>query len=232
MRLNKYLAKCGIGSRRLCDEFIRNNKIKINNVIVTDFSYHVKENDYVQFNNKFVEIELSNYYYILNKPKSYVCSRRDNKKRKIIYDLLPKESRLFSVGRLDYDTTGLIIVTNDGDFCQKLTHPKYKVKKKYHVLTDQKLSKNNINEISKGIIVDKDKLTGQIIFLDKQKNKFLWNVILTEGKNREIKRIFNFFNIKVLAIHRYQFSGIKLGRLKEGKFRTLTKHEINKNSFI
>ena len=232
MRLNKYLAKCGIGSRRLCDQFISNGTIKINGIIASDFSYQVKKDDYVQFNNKLVEVTTDNHYYILNKPKSYVCSRKDYEKRKIIYDLLPFESRLFSVGRLDYDTTGLILVTNDGDFCQRLSHPKYKIKKKYQVLSDGKLTNNEISLIAKGINVNNVKMSGEFTFLDKRKKTFLWDVILTEGKNREIKRIFDFFKIKVLALHRYEFAGIKLGNLKEGKYRVLTKNEMNKNCII
>ena len=226
MRLNKFLAKCGIGSRRSCDEFIKNGKIKINGKIVSDFSYQVNDNDYVQYDNKYVEVDLDNYYYILNKPKSYVCSKKDDAKRKIIYDLMPQNCRLFSVGRLDYDTTGIILLTNDGDFCQKLSHPKNKVKKKYYVTTDDKLNKNQILEISRGIRIDRDRMSGNFLFLDKIKKNYLWDITLTEGKNREIKRIFNNFNIKVLSIHRYEFAGFKLGHLKEGKFRLLKKSEI------
>jgi len=226
MRLNKFLAKCGIGSRRSCDQFIKDSKIKINGKIITEYSYQVKDNDYVQFDNKYVEVNLDNYYYILNKPKAYVCSRKDDIKRKIIYDLLPKDNRLFSIGRLDYDTTGIILLTNDGDFCQKLSHPKYKIKKKYYVTTDNKLNKKEIDLISRGIRIDREKMSGKFLLLDKVKKKYLWDVTLTEGKNREIKRIFSNFSIKVLSIHRYEFAGFKLGMLKEGKFRLLKKGEI------
>ena len=231
MRLNKFLAKCGIGSRRACDELIKNSKIKINGTIITDYSHQISEDDYVQCNNKYVEVNLDNYYYILNKPKAYVCSKKDNTKRKLIYDLLPFDKRLFSVGRLDYDTTGIILITNDGDFCQKLSHPKYKIKKKYYVVTNDMLDSKNIDLICKGVKINNDKMSGKFVLKDKIKKNFLWDITLTEGKNREIKRIFDHFNIKVLSIHRYEFAGLKLGTLKEGKYRILRKNEIRDNIF-
>ena len=114
MRLNKYLAKCGIGSRRKCDEYIKNGKIKVNGKVISDFSYNVNPGSYIQFNNKLIN-KLEDLTYILNKPKGYICSKKDNLDRKIIYDLIPDGLNFFSIGRLDYDTSGIIIITNDGD---------------------------------------------------------------------------------------------------------------------
>ena len=140
--------------------------------------------------------------------------------------MLPS-GNLFSVGRLDYDTTGLILLTNDGDLCYKLSHPKFKIKKKYIVSTDQKLTNSQVKQISKGLRIDnKIKYTATINFLSSEKNKFFWDVILTEGKNREIKKIFNFFGIKVLSLHRYKFGNLMLGALKEGKYRKIKKSEL------
>ena len=225
MRLNKYLAQCGLGSRRKCDEIISKGKIKINGQIVKDFSFSVTNEDYVQYNNKLIDAETL-VTYMLFKPKGYICTKNDKYNRKVIYDLLPT-SNLFSVGRLDYDTTGLILLTNDGDLCYKLSHPKFQIKKKYIVSTDQKLTNSQIKQISKGLRIDnKIKYTATINFLSSEKNKFFWDVILTEGKNREIKKIFNFFGIKVLSLHRYKFGNLMLGALKEGKYRKIKKSEL------
>ena len=228
MRLNKFLAKTGIGSRRQCDEFIQSGKIKINGLIIKDYSYKVLEDDVIQFQNKYVEIKNENHYYILNKPKGYVCSSQDDLNRKVIFDLIPKFERLFSIGRLDYDTTGIIFLTNDGDFCYSLTHPKFKIKKKYYVLTNRELSKQQIKLISKGLRINSKKMKGEFKLLDHKSSGYLWNVVLTEGKNRQIKKIFTFFNVKVLRLHRYEFSGIDLGTLKIGKYRKVTKKELDK----
>ena len=227
MRINRYIAQCGVGSRRKCDEYITKGLIKVNGKIKTNFSYNVKKDDYVQFNNRLIE-PLDLETYILNKPKGYICTKKDNLKRKIIYDLLPDKS-LFSIGRLDYDTTGIILVTNDGDLSYKLTHPKFNVKKKYIVLTDGKLLKNDIKSISNGLRIDKNKiLKANITYLCKVHNKYEWDIILTEGKNREIKRIFNYFDINVIKLHRYEFAGITLKNTSIGKYRKINKEEKRK----
>ena len=227
MRINRYIAQCGVGSRRKCDEYIAKGLIKINGRIKTDFSYNVKKNDLVQFNNKLIELpDLETY--ILNKPKGYICTKKDNFQRKLIYDLLPDKS-LFSIGRLDYDTTGIILVTNDGDLSYKLTHPKFNVKKKYNVLTDAKLSKNNIKDIANGLKINrKNILKAKISYLCKVHNKYEWDITLTEGKNREIKRIFNYFDINVIKLHRYEFAGITLKKTCIGKYRKMNKEEKRK----
>jgi 23S rRNA pseudouridine2605 synthase len=225
MRINRYLAQCGLGSRRKCDEFIVKGLIKVNGKINKDFSYNVKIDDYIQFNNKLVEQE-NKLTIILNKPKGYICSKEDNINRKVIYDLLPFEN-LFSVGRLDYDTTGIILLTNDGNLCYRLSHPKFKIKKKYYVSTDLKLTKDDINKIEKGLFLDQNtKVRADISFLSNEKNVYYWKVILTEGKNREIKRIFNHFNIKVHKLHRYEFGGLVLGNVKEGKYKRINKNDL------
>ena len=226
MRLNKYLAKCGIGSRRKCDEYIRNGKIKVNGIVISDFSYYVSPGSYIQYNNKLIN-KLEELTYILNKPKGYICSRKDNLDRKIIYDLIPDGLNFFSIGRLDYDTSGIIIITNDGDLSYSLSHPKFNFKKKYYVFSDKKFSYENLKKIKKGIKVGNDIFRADIKFLENINNGYFWDVILTEGKNREIKKIFNHFDNKVLNLHRYEFAGIKLNGLKEGKYKKISKKKIN-----
>tara|TARA_B100001250_G_scaffold269832_1_gene232839 strand:- start:654 stop:1349 length:696 start_codon:yes stop_codon:yes gene_type:complete len=227
MRINKYLAKCGIGSRRKCDEYISSGKIKVDGKKITDFSFKVNDDSYVQFNNKLVN-KLENVIFMLNKPRGYICTKNDNLGRKTIYDLLPDKFDLFSIGRLDYDTTGILLVTNDGDLCYELTHPKFNVDKKYYVFTDKKISNSDILRIKKGIKLDNEILKANVKFLENINNGYFWDVVLTEGKNREIKRIFNFFDIKVLNLHRYEFSGLRMNGLKEGKFKKISKKDFNR----
>ena len=191
---------------------------------MNDFSYNVKNDDFVQYKNELLEAPLFETY-ILNKPRGYICTKNDNFNRKRIYDLIPYQ-KLFSVGRLDYDTSGIILLTNDGDLSYKLTHPKFNIEKKYIVCTDEKLKTSDINLVKKGIIIDRNiKYRAKILFLNKDKRNYTYEVILTEGKNREIKRIFNYFNINVLKLHRYDFGGIMLKDLPVGKYRKINLKE-------
>ena len=225
MRINRFISQCGIGSRRKCDEYISNGFIKVNGKVNLDFSYNVKETDYVQFNNKLIELP-EPITYILNKPKGYICTKKDNFNRKLIYDLLPNKN-LFSIGRLDYDTTGIILVTNNGELSHKLTHPKFGILKKYIVCTDGKITKNEIKTILNGLRINKrDVLRAKIKSLNKINNKYNWDITLAQGKNREIKRIFNYYDINVLKIHRYEFAGIILHNLALGKYRKINKKEL------
>ena len=228
MRINKFLAKTGLGSRRQCDEIIKNKFIKVNGKILIDFSYQVNKNDIIQYKNKYLDIEENNYYFKLNKPRGYICSAVDPQKRKTIYNLIHSNIRLFSIGRLDYDTSGLILLTNNGDFSNFLCHPKNNVVKKYYVNTNKKLNKNQIEEISKGIILDNnDRVNAKIIYCNKKFGNHIWDVHLKEGKNREIKRIFNYFDINVKSIHRYEFGGITINNLPEGKYVKLKPKEVS-----
>jgi len=223
MRLNKYLARCGIGSRRKCDEFIDKGQIKINGSITKDFSYKVQDNDYVQFKNKILNFVDEDYIYIVNKPRGYVSTLYDPKGRKKVIDLIPTDIRLFNIGRLDYNTTGIILFTNNGDISNDLLHPKNKIIKKYYVESSSKLSKDDIVNIENGLeIPDFGTVRAKISLLEiKDKDHFIWEVVLTEGKNREIKRIFAHFDVQVTLIHRFEFANLQLGKIKDGKYKLL-----------
>jgi pseudouridine synthase len=231
MRLNKYLAKCGIGSRRACDKYIENGYIKIDGNVTYDFSYDVKESHYVQYKNKILSYCEDDYIYIINKPKGYICTLSDPKGRKKLIDLIQTPIRLFNVGRLDYNSTGLILFTNNGDIANKLLHPKNKIIKKYYVESSNKLSVKDINLIKNGIDISNfGKLSAKVSLLERNdKNSFIWDVVLTEGKNRHIKRIFNYFDNPVKKLHRYEFAGIRLKNIKSGKYKKISMKQFKKN---
>ena len=232
MRLNKFLSRCGLDSRRKCDDIIRNKKISINGSVVTDFSYQVKEDDVVTYNNKYLEIEDQSIIYILNKPKGYVCTSKDPQNRLKVIDLIDTNIRLFTVGRLDRDTTGIILLTNDGDISNKLTHPRYNKEKKYYVKTKGRIEDQFLEKLKNGYkLKDGVKVKADLKLVSNSQNIFEWDVVLTEGKNREIKRIFSNFNSKVTLIHRYSFCGITLNNLKIGKYRKMSIDKI-KNKLL
>jgi len=229
MRLNKFLARCGVDSRRKCDIYIKDKKVSINGKIMTDFSYKVKNDDIVLLNGKYLEIEDETVVYLLNKPKGYICTSNDTHSRLKVVDLIETESRLFTVGRLDRDTTGIILLTNNGDISNYLTHPKFMKEKKYFVKTKGKIDNLNIKKLKEGFILgDGTKVTANIKMLNQLGNNFEWDIILKEGKNREIKKIFTNFDAKVTLLHRYYFSGFQLNKLNPGQYRKLSKVELKK----
>ena len=228
MRLNKYLARCGLGSRRKCDSFIEQGLIKVNGKKIKDFSIKVSENDFVQFKNRILNYVEENYLYIVNKPRGYISTLDDPRGRKKVIDLIDSNIRLFNIGRLDYNSTGLILFTNNGDVANILLRPENKFDKKYYVETDGKLSKDDIFSIKKGLkIPDFGMVRADISFLESNKKEhYIWDVKLIEGKNREIKRIFGYFDISVNKLHRYEFAGIKLGNIKSGKYKRISFNQI------
>ena len=229
MRLNKFLARCGIESRRKCDGIIKNKRILINGHIITDFSYQVQKDDIILCDGKYLEIENKSIIYILNKPKGYVCTSKDTHNRLQIIDLIDTNIRLFTVGRLDRDTTGIILLTNDGDIANYLAHPKYNKEKKYYVKSKGRIENSLLKQIRNGYVLkDETKIKANIRLISNSGNIFEWDIILREGKNREIKRIFSEFDAKVTLIHRYSFAGIELNNLKVGKYKIMSKEEMRK----
>tara|TARA_B110000438_G_scaffold270778_1_gene288177 strand:- start:4 stop:711 length:708 start_codon:yes stop_codon:yes gene_type:complete len=233
MRLNKFLARCGIGSRRKCDEFIEQGKIKVNGSIVDYFSYTVKSTDYVQYNNKILNLVEEDYIYILNKPMGYVSTSNDPKGRKKVLDLINTQVRLFNVGRLDYNTTGLILFTNNGDIANKLLHPRNEIIKKYYVESSDKFLDEDLKKIQNGININGFGRVSVEIKLEHRKNKnsYIWDVTLSSGKNRVIRRIFSFYNIQIKKLHRYEFAGIKLNNIKSGQYKRMKLAKFNEIAF-
>ena len=222
MRLNKFLSHAGLASRRKCDEYIESGKVQINGKKVTNFSSQVRPDDIVICDGKLIENTNERVVYLLNKPKGYICTNSDTHGRKKVVDLFPSNQRLFTIGRLDRDTTGAILVTNDGDLANQLMHPRFKKEKIYLAETKEDIDDKELPALTKGMQLDRGEYAkGSIKRLDRYKGRILWEVILTEGKNREVKRIFETFGTHVTSLHRYSFADLNVNNLKVGKYRQL-----------
>ena len=229
MRINKYLACCGVSSRRKAEQFVLDGLVTVNNVVCKNLSTEIKENDIVKINNQEIKPTEEFVYYILNKPKGYVTTMSDDRNRKSIIDLTSSiDKRIFPVGRLDYDSEGLIILTNDGDLTFKLTHPKFEIEKKYIVKVEGKIKESELAVLRAGVVIDGvryKKCKVEILTTEQDRTKL--EVILTEGKNREIRKMFEAIGKDILLLKRVEMAGIKLGGLKRGEMRKLKSFEID-----
>jgi 23S rRNA pseudouridine2605 synthase len=226
MRINKYLAAAGVASRRECDKLISDGKVTVNGVKAT-LGLEVKEVDEVFVNGNKVVLK-KNEYYILNKPKGYICSVSDDKGRKTVMDLMPQNvGRIYPVGRLDYDSEGLLIMTTDGALAQKLTHPSNEVPKTYLVKIEGILTEVDLNPIRSGVEIDgymTKKCKAHIVETNKAYTKV--HVTLTEGKNREIRKMFASIGKEVTLLKRIKIGELSLRGLDRGAYRKLTPQEV------
>ncbi|MCX7909424.1 MAG: rRNA pseudouridine synthase [Ignavibacteria bacterium] len=226
IRLNKLIAESGIASRRKADELIISGVVKVNGKIVTKLGTIVSLDDFVTVNGKPIKILKRYEYILLNKPKDTICTSKDEKGRKTVLDLVQSKNRLFTVGRLDRNTTGVLLLTNDGELANRLMHPKYNILRIYDVGLDKPLKPEHAKEIAKGVEIEGVKYEKCEIMLD-MKDSTKLRIALLEGKNREIKKIFGFFGYKVKKLHRVMFANLTAKGLKRGEWRHLTKREIN-----
>lgn len=227
IRLNKYVAKCGIASRRKAAELIKEGLVKVNDQVVLDIGYRLLPADVVSFKGKVIKPEEHFEYYLLNKPKDYITTAKDEKNRRTIFDLLDGkiDSRLFPVGRLDRATTGLLLLTNDGDLALKLTHPKYKVQKVYHVVLDKTVSESDLEKIKDGLILDDGKaVVDNIGYAGLRRDEV--GIEIHIGKNRIIRRIFEHLGYKVKRLDRTYYAGLTKKNLPRGRYRALTPREV------
>ncbi len=226
MRINKYLAASGVASRRECDKLIQEGKVKINGK-QAQLGAEVGENDQVSVNGTVVSVK-KNEYYILNKPKGYICSVSDDKGRKTVMDLMPNGvGRIYPVGRLDYDSEGLLILTTDGALAQHLTHPSNEVPKTYLVKIEGTITENALNPIRSGIEIDgyvTKKCKAHIVETNKEYTKI--HITLIEGKNREIRKMFEAIGKNVTLLKRIKVGELSLRGLDRGSYRKLSKQEI------
>lgn len=225
MRLQKYLSLCGIASRRKSEQIIIDGRIKVNNEIVDKIGYKVDLNDVVEFDNVVV-IPEKKVYIILNKPKNIICSHNDKSDRKTIYDIIDYKKKLFSIGRLDRDSTGLIIMTNDGDFANKVIHPSNNIIKEYHVESYLKPGNKLIENFKKGIKIEN--VLYKAIDIKRTDDRNVLKIYLGEGKKREIRVVYNHFLIKIRKLKRTAIGGLRLDELKikEGEYINLPYEKI------
>ncbi len=227
-RLQKYLSRCGIASRRKSEELILSGKVLVNNKIVTELGTKVSSKDEVIVDGKLL-LPQEKEYYLLYKPEKVVSTVKDNKGRITVVDLIRTQNKIFPVGRLDYDTSGALILTNDGELSNILTHPKYDIEKEYHVKVEGIVNAKEINILKNGIILDGVKTKKCKIKLkktDKKNNKSYLTIILTEGRNHEVKNMFKYINKKVIKLKRNRYAFLTLKGLKKGEYRVLTPKEI------
>lgn len=226
MRINKFLAAAGVASRRECDKLIADGKVKVNGKIAT-LGIEVGESDEVFVEDKKVVIQ-KNEYYILNKPKGYICSVSDDKGRKTVMDLMPANvGRIYPVGRLDYDSEGLLILTTDGELAQKLTHPSNEIPKTYLVKIEGTLTESALNPIRSGIEIDgyvTKKCKAHIVETNKAYTKV--HITITEGKNREVRKMFAAIGKEVQLLKRIKVGDLTLRGLDRGAYRKLSKQEV------
>ena len=227
MKLFKFISSSGIISRRKAQESIQLAMVTVNNVLVMDpFKEIDPLKDDIRLDDQKIILSSNNTTIILYKPKGFISSRSDEMGRKTIFDLIPRKPFLNHVGRLDKDTTGIILLTNDGDLSQFLTHPKNKIPKEYIAKTDKLISEKIIKKIEKGIFIGSgERGRAKIISQEKIKNTIHVKMILKQGKKNEIRRIFKFSGLSLIALKREKFGNITLDQLKEGQWRELTKKE-------
>jgi 23S rRNA pseudouridine2605 synthase len=230
IRLQKFLADAGVASRRASEELIVAGRVAVNGKIVRELGSKVDSlHAHVSVDGAPVRAKRK-LYIALHKPRGCVCSRKDEHGRPTIYELLPKEwDNVYSVGRLDYDTEGLIFLTNDGEFALRLTHPRYRVRKKYvaMVVGQGRVERAMLEEFTRGVFHEGEKLKAEKArIISASLSRSVVELELAEGKNREVRRLFETQNFSVKRLQRVQVGRIKLGELKPGKWRTLTEPEI------
>lgn len=227
MRINKFLAASGVASRRECDNLIKDGKVTVNGVVAS-LGIEVSESDIVKVDNNVVSLK-KNEYYMLNKPKGYICTVSDEKGRKTVLDLMPQvTSRIYPVGRLDYDSEGLLILTTDGELAQHLTHPSNEVPKTYLVKIEGTITEAGLNPIRSGVEVD-GVMTKKckIHIVETNKNYTKMHITITEGKNREIRKMFEVLGKEVTLLKRIKIGELRLSGLNRGEYRKLTQEEVN-----
>jgi len=230
-RLQKIIAMKGYCSRRKAEELITKGKVKVNGELVTTMGYKASVNDFIEVEgNPLDEVE-DKVYYLLNKPRGVVTTSSDEKGRKTVVDLIDTKKRIYPVGRLDYDTTGLIILTNDGELTNYLIHPKNKIEKVYVAKIKGIISKVELGRLCRGVIIDgykTSKAKAKILKIDKKKNTSVVELIIHEGKNHQVKKMFEAIGYEVLKLKRESISFLTLDGVKPGEYRQLSIKEVKK----
>lgn len=228
-RLQKVIANLGYTSRRNAEELISQGKVKVNGEVVTELGTKVKSSDTIEVENTILDNSKNYEYYLLYKPREVISSAKDEVGRKTVIDLINTSERIYPIGRLDYDTTGLILLTNDGTLTNKLTHPSSKIEKTYIAKVEGLVSGYAIKKLREGVIIDGRKTARAKVKLkstDKKNNKSLVEITIHEGRNHQVRKMFEALGYQVLKLKREKYANLDLRGLKPGEYRKLSNKEI------
>ena len=231
MRINKYIASCGVASRRKAEEIILDRRVKVNGEIVSELSFNIDENkDIVEIDGKVISLSENHVYIVLNKPVGYITTVKDQFDRPSVLDLVTDiKERVYPIGRLDYETSGLLILTNDGDLTYKLTHPKHEVDKTYVALVKGQPTYEELKNFRDGLEIEDYKTAPakiRVVDVNEEKNYSKCEIKIHEGRNRQVRKMCKAINHPVLRLRRIAMGEIRLKGLKVGEYRHLTKEEI------
>lgn len=229
MRLNKYVAHCGVCSRRQAADFVKEGQVSVNDEVVLEPYYQVQSGDVIKFKGKVIQPEVRKVYFLMNKPKNVITTTSDERGRRTVMDLIRHRvpERVFPVGRLDRMTTGLLLLTNDGELAQRMTHPSYKMKKIYHATLDKPLEENHLKAIRQGLeLEDGPVQVDEINYLEESGDPHRVGVTIHLGRNRIVRRIFEHFGYQVVRLDRVYLGGLTKKDLPRGFVRPLRKQEI------
>lgn len=229
-RLQKVIAQSGYCSRRKAEELIKNSKVKVNGKIITELGTKVNSSDQIFIDNKLLSQE-EKLYFLLNKPRGVISSSNDEKNRKTVVDIIETDKRIYPIGRLDYDTTGILLLTNDGDFANEMMHPSNEIDKVYIAKVKGILKGKEINQLKYGVVVDGKKTSPAKVKLrkiDKKNNTCIVKLIIHEGRNHQVKKMIEAVGFEVLKLKREKFGFLTLKGLNSGEYRSLSRKEISK----
>ncbi len=230
-RIQKVIANSGYCSRRKAEELINKGLVKVNGNIINEMGIKVSNNDYIEVEGNLINKSEEKVYYLLNKPRGVITSTNDDKNRKTVIDLIKDTRRIYPVGRLDYDTTGLLLLTNDGNLANLLTHPKNNVEKVYIAKLEGIIDKDKLLQLQRGIIIDgykTSKSKAKIKKINKKSNNSVVELIIHEGRNHQVKKMFKAIGYNVLKLKRERISFLTLDGLKSGDYRQLSIKEVKK----
>ena len=230
-RLQKIIANSGFCSRRKAEEYIQNRKVKVNGEVISELGYKASYEDYIEVNGTPINKKEEKVYYLLNKPRGVVTTASDDKGRKTVVDLIKTDKRIYPIGRLDYDTTGIILLTNDGELTNILTHPKNEVEKVYIAKIEGLITKEEIKRLCNGVIIDgfkTSKAKAKILKVDKKTNSSVVELIIHEGKNHQVKKMFEAIGYPVSKLKRESIAFLTLDGVKSGSYRELSIKEVKK----
>lgn len=228
-RLQKVIANLGYTSRRKAEELIQAGKVKVNGIVVKELGTKVKTSDTIEVENTILDNNKNYEYYLLNKPREVISSSSDEHGRKTVVDLIKTTTRIYPIGRLDYDTTGILLLTNDGNLANKLMHPSSNIEKKYIAKVNGLVSGYDIKRLRDGVVIDGKKTSKAKVNLkkyDKKTDKSLVELIIHEGRNHQVKKMFEAINHEVLKLKREKYANLDLTGLKPGEYRKLTNKEV------